>query len=224
MSSVPILLCALVRMPGYGLLFVLLKTMRYIPQRRLLYSLRSNQGLRRRSNHSFRPMNASFQDLLILCSMVVRRSFLRGAQARVTLQSEVHDNARAKGLLLWQRLVLLIAPLSATLQEILESSASRSLLSQLVASVADTTLIRYVQSCLQYFALLRDLGFDACSISQVQAYDVMIQLYRSPEDEEEVPTSCFPLNTLKALRWMSKVASISFPDLPIVGHPALVGR
>ncbi|CAE7201929.1 unnamed protein product [Symbiodinium sp. CCMP2592] len=88
-----------------------------------------------------------------------------------------------------------------------------TLLAQLVASVADTTLVRYVQSCLQYFALHQDLGFDASRISQVQAYDVMIQLYRSPEDEEEVPTSCFPLNTLKALRWMVKVATISFPDL-----------
>ncbi|CAE7439064.1 unnamed protein product [Symbiodinium sp. CCMP2592] len=108
---------------------------------------------------------------------------------------------------------MLLAPLSSALQEILESASSEALLSQLVASVADTTLVRYVQSCLQYFALLQDLGFDAARISQVQAYDVMIQLYRSPEDEEEVPTSCFPLNTLKALRWMVKVATISFPDL-----------
>ncbi|CAE7492559.1 unnamed protein product, partial [Symbiodinium sp. CCMP2592] len=133
--------------------------------------------------------------------------------ARVTLQNDVHAKLRAKGLLLWRQLVLLLAPLSSALQEILESASSEALLAQLVASVADTTLVRYVQSCLQYFALLQDLGFDASRISQVQAYDVMIQLYRSPEDEEEVPTSCFPLNTLKALRWMVKVATISFPDL-----------
>ncbi|CAE7611146.1 unnamed protein product [Symbiodinium sp. CCMP2592] len=133
--------------------------------------------------------------------------------ARVTLQNDVHAKLRAKGLLLWRQLVLLLSPLSSALQEILESASSEALLSQLVSSVADTTLVRYVQSCLQYFALLQDLGFDASRISQVQAYDVMIQLYRSPEDEEEVPTSCFPLNTLKALRWMVKVATISFPDL-----------
>ncbi|CAE7217973.1 unnamed protein product [Symbiodinium sp. CCMP2592] len=133
--------------------------------------------------------------------------------ARVTLQNDLHAKLRAKGLLLRRQLVLLLAPLSSALQEILESASSEALLSQLVASVADTTLVRYVPSCLQYFALLQDLGFDAARISQVQAYDVMIQLYRSPEDEEEVPTSCFPLNTLKALRWMVKVATVSFPDL-----------
>ncbi|CAE7242778.1 unnamed protein product [Symbiodinium sp. CCMP2592] len=133
--------------------------------------------------------------------------------SRVILQNDVHAKLRAKGLLLWRQLVLLLSPLSSALQEILESASSEALLSQLVSSVADTTLVRYVQSCLQYFALLQDLGFDASRISQVQAYDVMIQLYRSPEDEEEVPASCFPLNTLKALRWMVKVATISFPDL-----------
>ncbi|CAE7267833.1 unnamed protein product [Symbiodinium sp. CCMP2592] len=109
------------------------------------------------------------------------------SKARVTLQWEIHAKCRAKGLLPWQKLVALIAPLSASLQEILESTSSQTLLSQLAASVADTTLVRYVQSCLQYFALLRDW--------------------------EKVPNSCFPLNTLKALTWMVKVACVNFPDL-----------
>ena len=73
--------------------------------------------------------------------------------------------------------------------------------------------LRYVQCCLQYFAMLGDLGLDMKSLSQVQAYDVMIQLYRLPEDGEEIPNSCFPLNTLKALRWMVKVTAVGFPDL-----------
>ena len=135
------------------------------------------------------------------------------AESRITLQNDLHAASREKGLQLWHRLVLLIAPLSATLQEILHSTSSRHLLSQLVTSVADTTLLRYVQCCLQYFAMLGDLGLDMKSLSQVQAYDVMIQLYRLPEDEEEIPNSCFPLNTLKALRWMVKVTAVGFPDL-----------
>ena len=143
-------------------------------------------------------------------------SNLRG----VVLQSTLHSEAWDAVLLLWRSLVDIIGPYSSVLQQQLQGSPNGPALTlKLLQLNADTTALRYVKACLTYFEFLIDLGHSLDNLSQLAAVEAVYALHcsRSQDDDfsldREQIALVFPLNTLKALRWLVKTVTLHFPDL-----------
>ena len=142
-------------------------------------------------------------------------SNLRG----LVLQSALHSEAWDAVLLLWRSLVDIIGPYSSVLQQLQGSPSGPALTLKLLQLNADTTALRYVKACLAYFEFLIDLGHSLDNLSQLAAVEAVYALHcsRSQDDDfsldREQIALVFPLNTLKALRWLVKTVALNFPDL-----------
>ena len=137
----------------------------------------------------------------------------------VVLQSTLHSEAWDSILLLWRSLVDIIGPYSSVLQQLEGSPNGPALTLKLLQLNADTTALRYVKACLAYFEFLVDLGHSLDNLSQLAAVEAVYALHcsRSQDDDlsldREQIALVFPLNTLKALRWLVKTVALLFPDL-----------
>ena len=137
----------------------------------------------------------------------------------VVLQSTLHSEAWDAILLLWRSLVDIIGPYSSVLQQLQGSPNGPALTLKLLQLNADTTALRYVKACLAYFEFLVDLGHSLDNLSQLAAVEAVYALHcsRSQDDDSSLDREqialVFPLNTLKALRWLVKTVTLHFPDL-----------
>ena len=94
---------------------------------------------------------------------------LASAQPGAVLQETLHTQAWDSILLLWHSLCEFIAPLSQVVQELATSVNRRALTLKLLQVNSDTTVSRYVSSCLSFFSFVADLGLDLLALTQVQA-------------------------------------------------------
>ena len=137
----------------------------------------------------------------------------------VVLQRTLHSEAWDAILLLWRSLVDIIGPHSSVLRQLQGSPNGPALTLNLLQLNADTTALRYVKACLAYFEFLIDLGHSLDNLSQLAAVETVYALHcsRSQDDDfsldREQIALVFPLNTLKALRWLVKTVTLHFPDL-----------
>ena len=142
---------------------------------------------------------------------------LASDQSRVLLQESLHSQAWDAILLLWHGLCEFIAPLSQVVQE-LAASPSRKALTLKLLQVSDSTVSRYLSSCLSFFAFATDLGLGLEALTQVQAVEAILALRLSKHQDsgEDLDAATIalvhPVNTLKALRWLAKVSLLRFPD------------
>ena len=143
---------------------------------------------------------------------------LASAQPGAVLQETLHTQAWDSILLLWHSLCEFIAPLSQVVQELATSVNRRALTLKLLQVNSDTTVSRYVSSCLSFFSFVADLGLDLSALTQVQAVEAVMALRLSKHQDQDDPFDAssaalvHPVNTLKALRWLIKVTLLRFPD------------
>ena len=143
---------------------------------------------------------------------------LASAQPGAVLQETLHTQAWDSILLLWHSLCEFIAPLSQVVQELATSVNRRALTLKLLQVNSDTTVSRYVSSCLSFFSFVADLGLDLSALTQVQAVEAVMALHLSKHQDQDDPLDAssaalvHPVNTLKALRWLIKVTLLRFPD------------
>ena len=104
------------------------------------------------------------------------------------------------------------------MQELATSINRRALTLKLLQVNSDTTVSRYVSSCLSFFTFVADLGLDLSALTQVQAVEVVVALRLSKHQDEDDSIDAssaalvHPVNTLKALRWLIKASLLQFPD------------
>ena len=104
------------------------------------------------------------------------------------------------------------------MQELATSINRRALTLKLLQVNSDTTVLRYVSSCLSFFSFVADLGLDLATLTQVQAVEAIMALHLSKHQDQDDPFDAssaalvHPVNTLKALRWLIKVSLLQFPD------------
>ena len=143
---------------------------------------------------------------------------LASAQPGAVLQEALHTQAWDSILLLWHSLCEFITPLSRVVQELATSVNRRALTLKLLQVNSDTTVSRYVSSCLSFFSFVADLGLDLSAVTQVQAVEAIMVLHLSKHQDQDDPIDAssaalvHPVNTLKALRWLIKVSLLQFPD------------
>ena len=92
---------------------------------------------------------------------------LASAQPGAVLQETLRAQAWDSILLLWHSLCEFIAPLSQVVQELATSVNRRALTLKLLQVNSDTTVSRYVSSCLSFFSFVADLGLDLSALTQV---------------------------------------------------------
>ena len=143
---------------------------------------------------------------------------LGSAHPSAVLQEALHTQAWDSILLLWHSLCEFIAPFSQVVQELATSINRRALTLKLLQVNSDTTVLRYVSSCLSFFSFVADLGLDLATLTQVQAVEAIMALHLSKHQDQDDPFDAssaalvHPVNTLKALRWLIKVSLLQFPD------------
>ena len=104
------------------------------------------------------------------------------------------------------------------MQELATSINRRALTLKLLQVNSDTTVLRYVSSCLSFFSFVADLGLDLATLTQVQAVEAIMALHLSKHQDQDDPFDAssaalvHPVNTLKAFRWLIKVSLLQFPD------------
>ncbi|CAE7685123.1 unnamed protein product [Symbiodinium necroappetens] len=98
----------------------------------------------------------------------------------------------------------MLLPISDVLGELDSSLHAERLLRNLLCSVSENTLTRYLASVHKFILVSEELSLDIGSLKQVNVADILLSLHRG-----DVHIS----NALKALRWAAKALRLRLPDL-----------
>ncbi|CAE7038940.1 unnamed protein product [Symbiodinium sp. CCMP2592] len=100
--------------------------------------------------------------------------------------------------------VELLHPFSEILQQAKSSLNSEHILRALLARVSDTTALRYLKVVQSFLETCVELGIDLQAMSAVQVIDAVCALQSEPS------LQIHSTNTLKALRWLTKVLQLDW--------------
>ena len=115
-----------------------------------------------------------------------------------------HEAVWQKCLALWVLVEPLLFPISAVLQELGESRHSDTLTLNMLKSVSENTLLRYLTHLLKFLHALRDLGVDWDALRQINVADALLALHK---------TGDHVTHGIKAVRWSFRVFGLRLPDL-----------
>ena len=115
-----------------------------------------------------------------------------------------HEAVWQRCLALWALVEPLLFPISSVLQELGESLHSDKLTLNMLKSVSENTLLRYLTHLLKFLRALRDLGVDWDALRQINVADALLALHK---------TGDHVTNGIKAVRWSFRVFGLRLPDL-----------
>ena len=115
-----------------------------------------------------------------------------------------HEVVWQKCLTLWALVEPLLFPISSVLQELGETPHSDKLKFNMLKSVSENTLLRYLTHLLKFLHALRDLGVDWEALRQINVADALLALHK---------TGDHVTNGIKAVRWSFRVFGLRLPDL-----------
>ncbi|CAE7283108.1 unnamed protein product, partial [Symbiodinium microadriaticum] len=118
--------------------------------------------------------------------------------------AETHTRTWELCLRQWSLIRPLLLPISGVLGELESSSNADRLLRNLLSSVSENTLTRYLANIHKFIMVSEELALDLGSLKQFNIADILLSLHRG-----EVHIS----NALKALRWAAKAFHLRLPDL-----------
>ena len=98
----------------------------------------------------------------------------------------------------------MLVPLSSVLQEVGASKHADAILHNLLKTVSENTLIRYLAHLLKFLNALRDLGVNLAAMKQIHVADALLSLHKS---------GAHVTYSLKAIRWSMRVFGLGLPDL-----------
>ena len=127
----------------------------------------------------------------------------KGIPGMVT-SADSHNRTWELCLRQWASLKPLLLPISDVLGELESSSNSDRLLRNLLSSVSENTLTRYLAGIHRFILISEELALDLGSLKQFNIADILLSLHRG-----DVHIS----NALKALRWAAKAFRLRLPDL-----------
>ena len=127
----------------------------------------------------------------------------RGVPGMIT-SAETHTRTWELCLRQWSLIRPLLLPISGVLGELESSSNADRLLRNLLSSVSENTLTRYLANIHKFIMVSEELALDLGSLKQFNIADILLSLHRG-----EVHIS----NALKALRWAAKAFHLRLPDL-----------
>ena len=127
----------------------------------------------------------------------------RGPSGVVT-SVEMHKQTWELCMRQWTSIRPLLLPISEVLVELELSANPDRLLRNLLGSVSENTLTRYLSSLRKFLLVAEDLALELQSLQQVNVADILLSLHRG-----DVHIS----NALKALRWAAKALRLKLPDL-----------
>ena len=104
----------------------------------------------------------------------------------------------------WSVISPMLLPISEVLGELESSSNADRLLRNLLSSVSENTLTRYLANIHKFILVSEELALELGSLKQINIADILLSLHRG-----EVHIS----NALKALRWEAKAFHLRLPDL-----------
>ena len=115
-----------------------------------------------------------------------------------------HEVVWQRCLALWALVEPLLFPISSVLQELGESPHSDKLTFNMLKSISENTLLRYLTHLLKFLHALRDLGVDWAALRQINVADALLALHK---------TGDHVTNGIKAVRWSFRVFGLRLPDL-----------
>ena len=118
--------------------------------------------------------------------------------------AETHTRTWEMCLRQWSVISPMLLPISSVLGELESSSNADRLLRNLLSSVSENTLTRYLANLHKFILVSEELALDLGSLKQINIADILLSLHRG-----EVHIS----NALKALRWAAKAFHLRLPDL-----------
>lgn len=127
-----------------------------------------------------------------------------------TTHQVIHSHRRQLALKLWTQLCNLVAFFSPVLQTFWNTSLQDPMLSRLIASFSDSTLLKYLPQVLHFFECLVELDI---KLDQVQPNHVLEILWSLQDDPNESLEGMSSFSCIRALRWAVKLLQFPFPDL-----------
>ena len=127
----------------------------------------------------------------------------RGTPGMIT-SADTHNRTWELCLRQWALIRPMLLPISDVLCELESSSNADRLLRNLLSSVSENTLTRYLASVHKFILVSEELSLDLGSLKQFNIADILLSLHRG-----DVHIS----NALKALRWAAKAFRLRLPDL-----------
>ena len=109
---------------------------------------------------------------------------------------------------IWSALVSRHSRCSEHFAGALTSEYKEVLLSQMLARMADTTLLRYLRSVMLFFDMMDTMHMQLSELHQAHVMDVLLCL-----QEASGGPLVAQINQVKALRWYVRASGIPFPDL-----------
>ncbi|CAE7204010.1 unnamed protein product [Symbiodinium sp. CCMP2592] len=116
----------------------------------------------------------------------------------------LHAEVWQRCLKLWALIQPWLQTISSVLQELGESRHASTLLQNLLKSVSENTLVRYLAHLLKFVGTLQDLNVRWESIRQLEVVDALLSMHKS---------GSHVTNGLKAVRWAAKTFGLALPDL-----------
>ena len=125
---------------------------------------------------------------------------------REPTQASAHQANWGRVWVLWEAVVLYLTPFSCTLREMAGSLQAPAIQQALLSRISDVTAVRYLTVTLQFCSAAEDSALDLGSLTAAKIVDLLFMLRSDPGCKAHAT------NSLKALRWVTKLLQLPWPS------------